>query len=595
VAENMATTTLFPGVYTQINDASISVANLPGAWGFTVGLAAKGIDNEPYNCYGVSDLINEFGEGNWEKYGQAWYVAEQYLQVQGGFYYMRILPPKAKYSVLKLLLDINDNHVIMPDVISSHGTLADVEDWANDPDLAGKLNAVVFFPVGRGKYGNDYKMKITESTYLTDIIEEEVDDGFGNITTIKKFNHRVFNIDIYETRDGEDYIILSRPVSFERDFTDLSGDSLFIEDVLASTDILRCMVHPELDRYLGTETSVVDGETVLSEAPALFDWSLPFGGLKVPFLAGDDGWNSPNPKITDIDVKSELIKAFTGTNVNPRSGDLNYRVTDKDCIFFSVVFDAGYPLEVKNAILTLCESRGNNTMGFLDCLDNKTFREIGGTLGSRKDPSGIGMFNSYLVALFDPFSLIFDPFTGRDFWVTPVYHAARCFAKTERDYAVWWPFAGPNRGVCPGIKKLRYMLVGKSKEQFKLNQINPIINLENKGTTLGYVIMGNWTSQRRASSLQDVHVVLTLQHITRELEFNLIFFIYELNDMYTWELMRSVVNGILGDIKARRGLEKYNTKVTASDEDRKQRRCRVDVLLTVTGAIEAILVSLNVE
>lgn len=104
----------------------------------------------------------------------------------------------------------------------------------------------------------------------------------------------------------------------------------------------------------------------------------------------------------------------------------------------------------------------------------------------------------------------------------------------------------------------------------------------------------SYTTQGRASALQNIHVVLTVLYIKRVLEWNLKYYVYDLNDAYTWELMRSMVSEFLADLKSRRALEMFNVKVSATEYEKKIGRCSVKVDLKVVGAIEVIQVNLNV-
>ncbi len=248
---------------------------------------------------------------------------------------------------------------------------------------------------------------------------------------------------------------------------------------------------------------------------------------------------------------------------------------------FSVVFDAGYPTPVKDRIIDLCESR-TDCFAFLDNGDNSRPQTA---LTTR---SVTHNYQTYQAALYEMYTKVYDTFTGQYIWMTPVYHVARAFAKTERDYAIWWPFAGLNRGTCNGIKDVRYRLVGGYKDQFKLSQLNPIMRWAQGGDT----IWGNWTCQSRPSSLQNIHVVLCLLYIKRVLEWNLKYFIYEFNDSYTHSIIKDNVNKFLGDLQSRRALEWYSVKVFANDYDKKINRCQVVIDLRVTGAIEVISITL---
>jgi len=111
----------------------------------------------------------------------------------------------------------------------------------------------------------------------------------------------------------------------------------------------------------------------------------------------------------------------------------------------------------------------------------------------------------------------------------------------------------------------------------------------------GDCIWGNWTTQSRPSALQNIHVVLTLLYIKRVLEWNLKYYIFDLNDEYTWELIKGNVTAFLGELRSKRALEWFKVKVFADDYDKKLNRCQVQINLQITGAIEVISITLTVQ
>lgn len=113
--------------------------------------------------------------------------------------------------------------------------------------------------------------------------------------------------------------------------------------------------------------------------------------------------------------------------------------------------------------------------------------------------------------------------------------------------------------------------------------------------SLFFLIHLNWTTQQTPSALKNVHVVLCLQYIQRTLEKNLKQYIFEFNDEYTYALIKNSVNNFLSELQAQRALESFSVSVTATDYQKRNNQCQVDINLKVTGVIEIINVSLNVQ
>jgi hypothetical protein len=408
--------------------------------------------------------------------------------------------------------------------------------------------SIIFYPVGRGSWYNNIAVKLTESAEYAE-----------------QFN--CYNIDIYQrTVEGEYVISESFLISFDENAVDYSGESLFVEDVL--------------ERY-----STLLNAKVSDTIDANIDWSQPFTTF-INLSEGDDGtlFNTNTGYVDWSSASPLLIQGYSGALTNPKTGEMNNEITDPDCLLFSVIFDAGYPTEVKDSIVDLCDAR-TDCFAFLDNGDNPT---ASAAISARENTN---TYNNFRVALFEMYTKVYDAYTGKYHWMTPIYHFAKTFAKTERDYDLWWPSAGLTRGIVSGVKDIRYKLVGGYKDQFKLNQLNPIMRWSHGEDC----IWGNWSTQRRPSALQNIHVVLTLLYIKRTLEWNLKYYVYDLNDQYTWELIKGNVTSFLGELKSRRALEWFKVNVFATEYDKKINRCQVQVDLKITGAIEVISVTLSVN
>lgn len=543
---------IFPGVYTTIKDESFYTQPVPGAIGFICLFSEKGPDNTVRMCTSVQDLIATYGKGNPALYGQGWYVAKQYVNILGNMYILRVLPSDATFSVLCLnhtQVDVDEdgtNEDVLVQVTPSSGLVSKAQ---MDTLITNGDAEVIFYPAGRGEWYNNLSIKLTPALDYTN----------------------AYVIDIYQAVEGSTIPVLaeSYTVSFNPDATDSSNESMFITDVLERySDTLRCLVS---DAVTATEA-----ETWMFDHP-FTTW--------IGLAGGSDGtMYDANGKLNWAVAQNDMANAYSGLATNPMTGEMCEEITDPDCLMFTVVFDGGYPTAVKDCIVDLVDVR-SDCMALLDNGDNSRPQTA---LTTRQTDHN---YNTYLAALYECYTKIYDTYTGKYVWMTPLYHVAQCLAKTARDYNVWWPFAGLTRGVCDGIKDFRYKLVGGYKENFKLNQINPIMRWSNGGDC----IWGNWTTQGRASALQNIHVVLCLLYIKRTLEWNLKYDIYDLNDTYTWEIIKDSVNKFLGQLKTDRALEWYKVSVFATDYDKKISRCQVQVDLQVVGAIEVISLTLAVH
>ena len=265
-------------------------------------------------------------------------------------------------------------------------------------------------------------------------------------------------------------------------------------------------------------------------------------------------------------------------------------VFDLDWIYFSLVYDAGYNADVKDAALTLADVYRRDCMLISDCGDNIDYDDVESFVGGNPaEPSG-RLWNSRYAARFEPYSQIADAFTGRDLWVSPVYHMAQLIPLNDRLYEIWYASAGFNRGTLSTIKDLRWSAKLGERDKLYLMQVNPIVHFPQ-----GYTVWGNLTTQKRPTALQDINVMRLVLYIKRALEQYCKFFIFEFNDKVTHDQIKSGIIPFLDRIKARRGLVDFTVDVGATDYEFKNKICHVNVTLKPMKVIEKIELNLFVK
>ena len=437
---------------------------------------------------------------------------------------------------------------------------------------------VMIYPIGRGSYYNGIRVNMSLSKKSQ--VESEDSD-------------KILILDVYSTDDGNILKVESFQVSFNPNKKDLNGNSLYIEDVVNTySNYIRVATNRE--NFNENALFVQNIHTNVDQLFTRYILKNSVGSTKLaPALKhGDDGNIFDKYGNLNWDVATSLlVKAYTGQIINPAAKDTSNayetRVLDRERVLFDLVFDAGYPGDVKVAILTLIESRHNDCVGIIDLGDNAS---ASAAYTARTEGIGVSFNNPY-IAIYEPYSRVYDEYSGRDIWISPVYHAARAIALTDLNYGRHHAPAGVKRGICPEVKELRYNLNMDTAWQdlFVTYNINPII--QNRD---GYVIWGQSTSQLRASKMQDLNVVRLVVRIKRDLEFTLRDYLFDLNDQMTWTLMSSAVNAYLGNLVSEGALTSYSTQVYASDYDITQHRVRVDVMLEPKQVIYQILLTITV-
>lgn len=291
--------------------------------------------------------------------------------------------------------------------------------------------------------------------------------------------------------------------------------------------------------------------------------------IPVPLRQGSEGsLRTANGSLDTAEAETLLEQAYTGI--------IDDNILDPELVYFSLVYDAGYPADVKTAISTLCQTR-KDCVGILDNGDNAT---VNTALSTRNN---INTFNNFYISLYESFNKVSDPFTGADIWFSPIYHMSYLIPRNDNVAEIWFAAAGFNRGAIDTIKALRYNPRLGQRDQMYLKQLNPIVKFAQ-----GYVVWGQLTSQAKPSALQDLNIVRLVLFCKRALEQFCRFFIFEQNDPITWGQVASEVTDFLEVIKNRRGLDDYQVEVSATDYERKTKIFHVNVTLTPTRVVERI-------
>ena len=304
----------------------------------------------------------------------------------------------------------------------------------------------------------------------------------------------------------------------------------------------------------------------------------------VPLKLGSDGaLLNDDGTLNTTEATNILARAYAGTLINPQTGADEDLVLDTENIYFSAVFDAGYPTNVKTGISTLVQTR-RDCIAILDNGDNSSFNLA---ITARENTH---TFNNYYVSLYEEFNKVYDSFTGNDIWVSPVYHMAYILPRNDNVSELWFAAAGFNRAAIDTIEELRFNPNLGQRDQMYLKQLNPIVKFSQ-----GYTVWGQLTSQAKSSSLSNLNVVRLVLYIKRAFETFCRFYIFEQNDSFTWNSVSSQMIGFLEQIKIRRGLDSYSVNVYATDYMKKTKSFTCDIMLKATPTTEQINLNFYIQ
>ena len=609
-------TYISPGVYTKIVDLSTYVQQVPSTIGMIAFFAEQGEDNKLKFITSQEALQKEFGKPNiltyGKTFGQGLYVADKFVVNSPALYAMRVLPDDATFSNIIYYVDKVNNLVVLD---SEAGVNSSTELETKVQEDANRAPIYIIYPIGRGSYYNDLKVRMTPSLNVPG----------------------AYILDVYKTGpDGDDVIIESFTVSFDPKMTDLSGESMYIVDVLSRySQYLRVIVNETSMTYLNTVVTVDNVIAIQNDPP-----TTPNAGDKyIVGIAPTGDWIGHENEIAEWDgtawtyttptrgyianvagtryyftgvtwtefdlfasvysqasVNDTMYKALEngseGSLLNPDGtinatvatqllanaylGQIDNAVIDLDSIYFNIVWDAGYPSDVKNAIVQLASELRKDCLAFVDNGDNMTPDDA---LNMRKN---VHTWDTKYAALYEQYTLIYDNYTGRDIWITPLYHMAEIIPKTDRETEQWFAPAGFNRAIID-CKELRYNPNKGWRDQFYLARINYFVKFN-----ISTVVWSQLTTQTKASKLENINVMRLVLYCDRALKQFCKYFIFEQADEITFDQIASQVRTFLSEVKRRRGLKDYAVEVGQTPYEEKTKQVHVNVILTPITPIEKI-------
>lgn len=201
--------------------------------------------------------------------------------------------------------------------------------------------------------------------------------------------------------------------------------------------------------------------------------------------------------------------------------------------------------------------------------------------------------NSY-ASIFWPWVKTYDNTEKKDKWYDPAIYGIRQMCFTDSVADAWFAPAGFRRGRLTKPSDVEVDVGQGDRDNLYSggNVINPIVNFPQQGIT----IFGQRTAQRTPTALDRINVRRLMILLRKILLNSTQQFVFEPHDPATWEQVAAVVEGLLADIVARRGIREFKvicdeTTNTPVRIDRSELWCKV--LLKPTKAAEIIVFELN--
>lgn len=388
----------------------------------------------------------EFGTRNMRKHGQPLFNATETLRNGGWCIGYRVTADDATYANALIMahVKITENNVSVKlktetlENFTSDSTLeALMESKITEADTYHVLPLFAVYSKGRGVYGNDFAIRLTEakvenesSAFANYNCEIQVNNR-GSIEvegpyhcTLDpngRYNNQSIHIERLMSRLSNNVTIAACEEAFEKLTEILTPVAVHHNVPVSKIDILV----PEVTSFVTHET----GEGIIDIENA---YGIRLAGGSDGSWSGKFDWDSPS--------RSSMTKAFSDFYDGTANGDINNLLK----IAPSYILDAGYPLATKTAMATLLRTR-LDVHGYFDIGFIRTVTQAVDYMTSFP-ANGLWNASAYAQNM-----LILDADNDKEVKVTATLALARALPNHYKNHGSHRPLAGMNYGKLTGI------------------------------------------------------------------------------------------------------------------------------------------------
>ena len=299
--------------------------------------------------------------------------------------------------------------------------------------------------------------------------------------------------------------------------------------------------------------------------------------------------------------RAMVVKAMRATI------DTNTAIRDEDN-FFNLIAAPNYP-ELQPNMIVLNDDRGQtgyivgDTPMNLPATGTAIQAWANNSYGSvTTDMNGLVNRDTYL-GLFYPSGTTSD-LNGNIVAVPPSHMMIRTFLRNDNIAYPWFAAAGTRRGIIDNATSLGYIdsatgsfITVKTSQGIRdtlyENEINPLVFFSGNGL----LCYGNITSYKSSSALDRINVARLIAYLRRQLTLAARPFVFEPNDSLTRSQITGVIQSLLVDLVAKRGVYDYLVVCDLSNNtpariDRNE--LWVDVAIEPVKAVEFIYIPVRV-
>lgn len=148
---------------------------------------------------------------------------------------------------------------------------------------------------------------------------------------------------------------------------------------------------------------------------------------------------------------------------------------------------------------------------------------------------------------------VYDKYNDQYIFIPAAASTAGILAATDANFGPWFSPAGQKRGNYLGITGLAYSATKAERDALYKVGVNPIVQLPGQGT----ILFGDKTKESRPSAFDRINVRRLFLAIEKSIALAARNIMFEFNDEFTRAEFVGIVEPVLREIQARRGITDY--------------------------------------
>ena len=498
------------------------------------------------------------------------YATGDYVVTFSGSLYRRNSATSGDFSALFDLIAFNPqfkDYVSMVDDSSNHSAefSTDVMDTEFNTQVdtnSRKDLALMFYGIGRGIDYNKISISLSKNDSLTNTLD-----------------HTIYDLNVYDTDDNGATILAegSMQVAFTKDAVDVSGESLYIEDVVEKYSKL---IGVKFSYENALDFLIAVGSLTPDEAEATMKTDI-FAKNQLlpatPLVNGSDGklFDAVTGRIDPVVVDDLLVKFYSGL--------IDSDINNFKRVYAKLIASANFSDTVKNAMSSFVSNNRTDIFAYIDTGVN------GSPESELAKRGGALSYSNRNVALQAGAFKIKEPYNGSLIRVPFLMNFIENISRVWSQQGIEVPVGGyDDRGTITGYipDTYSYSINQSFQDIFYLNQLNPMIE-----DPTGIYCLSTLTSQKKYSALSNASIVNMVQVMDVELRLIAQTFLLRFITPDTLNKIKKVVNDYFLKWYQNNGIEKVNVSVISNELDKKNKRVRVNIEVYPTYFIEKIMLN----